>query len=935
MLKKALFPVVIALIALSLIYVLPAGAQTGDEVALTATQPILPGSDLLLSSGGSQNALSPEIAVSDSFAAVVYQEGGTVYLRSATEQLGWMPATSLTTNGLVPRLIFEGNSTVHVIWQAADGSAIRYTTCALSIAASPVCGAATAIRSGSNLTFPDIVLDSSGVLHAAWVHEGDIETARSTDWTARATLGGVNANKLALATSNGFLHLVFVTLTQNQPNALYYYRSLIDAHSWQQQASHQAGEFTSGILGYDYVDNPAIGANGSQVYIVWDNLSAQQDDIYGLTGAFSNSNGDSGSWPKKTFSDDYMAYHIISTTPTEQQPSGSDQKASLSGENVAPLQLKGLRPSVVLSGTELAVVWHQRPVKTNDCGLLSPDNGTGEIYFAYPHDSWSETAMVANDRDYYSFDGDAAIDPAGRKHIVFTRGEAANDCRLVGGSSLGIYYRGPFKAPADLQVTKSGPVAVDPGQEITYTLVAINRGGLPASDVVVTDTLPAEATHIRGGNESGGVVEWDVGSLAAEGGYKLLQFVITGPRGLLLNDDYGIAGFGHPFAAGSPAVATLVGNYGGATGEPLGQPQLAIFKTGPVTVKAGEEMTYTLVALNLTDNLTATGVVITDSLPGGAAYVRGGSLSSGVVSWNIGDLDPGASEQVQFAVTTNQDLLNDDYRVTANESFATGKIPVSTRLGSETTYASDMALFKTGPLAAGVGQKITYTLVALNLLDTTVNSVYITDTIPAEAVYIASPSGSQTDGTAEWFIGNMPGGKLAQAQLIVSSTEAIVVNGDYGVRWNGGNATGSVPFATIISSTGRIPGPNDPNLSIRKTAAASLDFGGDIVYNLIVINSGQGTATNLTITDQLPANVQHISGGTLKSGNVVEWTISSLAGGGTTLTRTLVVRPLEPNTVVTNQSYQVETEDGFVATAVDSVETAVGQAFIYLPVILK
>lgn len=90
---------------------------------------------------------------------------------------------------------------------------------------------------------------------------------------------------------------------------------------------------------------------------------------------------------------------------------------------------------------------------------------------------------------------------------------------------------------------------------------------------------------------------------------------------------------------------------------------LSISKTGPPTGWPGDLITYTLAVSN-DSSVAVFGIVVTDELPVNAHYVGGGSLVPGnIVSWTIGELASNSHEQLQFVITTTQNITNDHYGV--------------------------------------------------------------------------------------------------------------------------------------------------------------------------------------------------------------------------------------------------------------------------------
>ncbi|MCP4359761.1 MAG: DUF11 domain-containing protein, partial [Chloroflexi bacterium] len=102
----------------------------------------------------------------------------------------------------------------------------------------------------------------------------------------------------------------------------------------------------------------------------------------------------------------------------------------------------------------------------------------------------------------------------------------------------------------------------------------------------------------------------------------------------------------------------------------------------------------------------------------------------------------------------------------------------------------------------------------------------------------------------------------------------------------------------------------EQSLTVSKSAPVTATVGAPITYTLTITNSGITTATNLLITDTLPANAYYVAGGT-KVGNVVSWTIPSLAGNSSVTQTTFVVTASQ---TITNSDYKVSANGGYSAT---------------------
>jgi uncharacterized repeat protein (TIGR01451 family) len=194
------------------------------------------------------------------------------------------------------------------------------------------------------------------------------------------------------------------------------------------------------------------------------------------------------------------------------------------------------------------------------------------------------------------------------------------------------------------------------GETVTYDFLLQNTGLLTATSATLTDTVPLSTTYVPGSAHCGdgscdygsGVITWtgDIGPSSS----VTLTFAVTLtallPDGTpvtntaYLDDGHGTA---HDLVAGFLACAPdLSGSQKHAN-----RPQAAM----------GEVVTYNALLQN-TGGLTATGAVLTDTLPTETTYVPAsvncdeGSCghASGVITWT-GDIAPSGSITLTFAIT--------------------------------------------------------------------------------------------------------------------------------------------------------------------------------------------------------------------------------------------------------------------------------------------
>ncbi len=117
----------------------------------------------------------------------------------------------------------------------------------------------------------------------------------------------------------------------------------------------------------------------------------------------------------------------------------------------------------------------------------------------------------------------------------------------------------PTSSGSLVEIAKTGPAAVAPGQPITYTLTVTNNLAQPLNNLIVEDLLPRRAAYVSGGvlNDDG-YVRWVIPNLPALDTLSV-YFVVTANESLI-NSDYRVRFENFPDVVGRDIVITRVGD---------------------------------------------------------------------------------------------------------------------------------------------------------------------------------------------------------------------------------------------------------------------------------------------------------------------------------------------------------------------------------------
>ncbi len=442
---------------------------------------------------------------------------------------------------------------------------------------------------------------------------------------------------------------------------------------------------------------------------------------------------------------------------------------------------------------------------------------------------------------------------------------------------------------ADLSITKTdGATTAVPGAAISYTIIATNNGPSDVTGATVADTLPATI----------GGVSWSCaassGSSCTASGTGNINVAVNllagGTATFTVNGTVSSAATGtlsNTATITAPAGVTdpTLGNNSATDTDTLApQVTLAVGKTdGSANYTPGGAATYTITVTN-TGASNASNVTVSDALPAGvtlsanATCSPSGTANCGTVTGATGETSLGATgasiaagggNALTFTVPVSFDaaLLTDPL---INTASATDTVTGATASGSDsdTRVAQvTLALSKTdGSSSYTPGGTATYTITATDTGASDADNVSVIDVLPAGLTLTANVScvanGNAACGTVVGAIGqtsfSTTGARIAAGSgnslvftVPITFAAGMVVN----PLINTANATDLATGATISASDSDTLAAQ-VNLAVTKTdGSTTYTPGGTATYTVTVTDGGLSDASNVTVSDALPAGV--------------------------------------------------------------------------------
>ncbi len=627
-----------------------------------------------------------------------------------------------------------------------------------------------------------------------------------------------------------------------------------------------------------------------------------------------------------------VIHNPASMDSTETGPIKSQAVVSVISAPVLELS-KTASKNPVLAGDTLVYTLDYKNVGTDDAtGVILEDQLPADVSFVSASGGGTLSGSVV------SWDL-GSISPGGTPGSVFVtvkvNSPLANGKVLQNLASIASNEHAQASSSFDVKVD-SAPVLelnktaskthVDPGDTITYTIDYKNTGNDQATSVKLEDHLPSDVTFISaspGGTVSGNVVSWDLGSMPGGGtsGSVFVTVKVNSPLadGKILHNPASIV------SATTQPVLSLVDV------TVYSQPVLELIKTAAKShVNPGDILLYTLEYKN-TGTDQATGVTLEDHLPGNVTFVSatgGGTVSGGIVSWNIGTMQAGAAPgSVTFTVRINDPLPNGTLLHNTASMDSNKTVPITSQADVIVDSAAVLKLTKTASKDPVLpGDTLVYTFDYKNSGTDQATSVKLEDHLPGDLTFVsASGGGTESGGIVTWNLSPISVGQTGSKTVTVtvnsSAANGTVLHNPATLESTESQPTKAAADVTVEST---------PVLELTKTASTTpVAPGATLSYTLDYKNVGNAQASGVILEDHLPVDVSFVSasdGGT-ESGGIVSWNLGSVpAGTSRSVSLTVLVNSNLNNGVVLQNSAAITSNETHPSSASADVTVGTGPA---------
>ncbi len=420
----------------------------------------------------------------------------------------------------------------------------------------------------------------------------------------------------------------------------------------------------------------------------------------------------------------------------------------------------------------------------------------------------------------------------------------------------------PNPGNSDPTVSKSAPGTANPNQEVTHTLSFSNTGTVQATGVTIEDTLGTGLTFVAGSatlnnqpivpSQNGQVLTFAIGNLNGGASGTISYRVRTAATW----PSSGVKALTDTAVIKSQSVDDNPSNNSStATTNVSYQPKLTLTKDGcRQTVVSGGYQTYTL-SFGNSGTAPATSVTLVDTVPANQQIAEApgaDSIVGQVVTWNLGNLAPGAASSRELTTLV----------LAPNGSTVTNSATIDGSNTAPLTVGSSTPVSNAGAATSGKAYELD---VRGSLLGLPV--VLANERVRSQS---SAPSGTANDAEGPVINVTLPG--IVSLGVLSSASSSSVAGGAASTtsssKVSGLNLLGGAITATTIQGvTQSVAGPLGAESNFNGTTFENLVIGGNPITDVepntpILVTNALG----LVIAQGL-LNEQSISAEQLPNGN--------------------------------------------------------------------
>lgn len=292
------------------------------------------------------------------------------------------------------------------------------------------------------------------------------------------------------------------------------------------------------------------------------------------------------------------------------------------------------------------------------------------------------------------------------------------------------------------------------------------------------------------------------------------------------------------------------------------QPGLAVDKTCPQNIALGDNAQFTM-HVNNTSKVGADAVTVSDVLPAGFAFVSASPqarVEGNVLTWSLGNLSAGESHTLTVNAAANAEGSFSNTFKAASVDGAVAEASCAMKV-----TRADLAISKTCPAEALVGDEVEYAVTLKNNGSGAATGVKVVDVVPAGMSHASGQS------EVEWAAGTLEPG--------ASATQKFVFRADRtGAATNLARASADRGLSGESSCRTEI---KEPKIALLKSGPSKRFASRPNAYDIVVSSVGSAPASNVVVTDPIPAGMSYVSSepAASVSGGVATWTLGSMAPG--------------------------------------------------------